>query len=139
MRITDLLQRKGTDVVTLPLDATIADAVALLRDRRIGCIVVTGPDTPVAGLVSERDVARAFGTVAPEAAVSSIMTTEVLTCTSTTDVEELAALMTDQRVRHIPVVENGRLKGLVSIGDVVKGHVDQLRAERDQLVAYVQS
>lgn len=139
MRITDLLRRKGTDVITLPSDAAIADAVALLRDRGIGCIVITRPDVPIAGLVSERDIARSVGTVPPESPVSTIMTTEVFTCTPDTDVEELAALMTDQRVRHVPVVQDGVMRGLVSIGDVVKGYLDQLRSERDHLVAYVQS
>ncbi|SDB80091.1 CBS domain-containing protein [Raineyella antarctica] len=139
MRITDLLRRKGTDVVTLSPDATIADAVALLRDRGIGCIVIVGSDSPIVGLVSERDIARSVGTASPDSPVSGIMTADVVTCTPDTDVEVLAALMTDQRVRHIPVVQDGVMRGLVSIGDVVKAHVDELRAERDQLVAYVQS
>lgn len=139
MRITDLLRRKGTDVITLPSDAAIADAVALLRDQGIGCIVITGPGAAIAGLLSERDIARSVGTVPPHSPVSMIMTAEVLTCTPDTDVEELAALMTHQRVRHIPVVQDGEMRGLVSIGDVVKGYLDQLRSERDHLVAYVQS
>lgn len=139
MRITDLLRRKGTDVVTLPPDATIADAVTLLRERGIGCILVLRADAAIAGLVSERDIARNLGMVPPESPVSDIMTSEVFTCAPETDVEELAALMTEQRVRHIPVVKDGELRGLVSIGDVVKGYLDQLRAERDHLVAYVQS
>lgn len=139
MRITDLLRRKGTDVVTLPPDATITDAVSLLRERGIGCILIVGADAAITGLLSERDIARTLGTVPPTSPVSEIMTAEVFTCTPETEVEELAALMTEQRVRHIPVVKNGELRGLVSIGDVVKGYLDQLRAERDQLVAYVQS
>lgn len=139
MRITDLLRRKGTDVVTLPPDATITDAVSLLRERGIGCILIVGADAAITGLLSERDIARTLGTVPPTSPVSEIMTAEVFTCTPETEVEELAALMTEQRVRHIPVVKNGELCGLVSIGDVVKGYLDQLRAERDQLVAYVQS
>lgn len=139
MRITDLLRRKGTDVVTLPPDATITDAVSLLRERGIGCILIVDADAAITGLLSERDIARTLGAVPPESPVSEIMTAEVFTCTPETDVEELAALMTEQRVRHIPVVKDGELRGLVSIGDVVKGYLDQLRSERDQLVAYVQS
>ncbi|QGF24188.1 CBS domain-containing protein [Raineyella fluvialis] len=139
MRISDILQRKGSAVVTLPLDSTIADAVALMRDRGIGCVVVTGPDSPALGIIAERDIVRSVGQQPLDTPVSSIMQQDPLTCDLHTDVEQLAGRMTDQRVRHVPVVEGGRLRGLVSIGDVVKAHLDDLRSERDHLVAYVQS
>ncbi len=139
MRISDILQRKGSAVVTLPLDATIADAIALMRDRGIGCVVVSGPDAPVAGIVAERDIVRSVGLLPPESPVARIMQSDVLTCTPRTDVEKLAAQMTEQRVRHVPVLDGDTLGGLVSIGDVVKAHLDELRTERDHLVAYVQS
>ncbi|MEA5154813.1 CBS domain-containing protein [Raineyella sp.] len=139
MKIRDLLRRKGNTVLTLAVTATVADAVNVLRDHGIGCVVVTDPTGAIAGLVSERDISHAFGVVAPETPISDLMTRDVRTCPPDEDVEALAAMMTDQRVRHVPVVENGRLSGLVSIGDVVKAHLDELRSERDHLVAYVQS
>lgn len=139
MRIIDLLRHKGTDVVTLPPDATIAEAVALLRDRGIGSIVISGPDQPVVGMIWEREVAHSFGRVSPDAPVSEIMKTDFVVSPPETSVEEVATLMTEHRVRHVPVVKDGQLRGLVSIGDVVKGRLDELAAERDHLVAYVQS
>lgn len=140
MRITEILRRKGTDVVTLPPNAPIADAVALLRDRGIGCIVISGPDSSVVGMISERDIARNFGTIAPDAPVSAIMLTNVPTCSLSTDVEDLAGLMTKTHVRHIPVLnDEGNMLGLVSIGDVVKERLAELSSERDHLVKYVQT
>lgn len=139
MRITDILRHKGTEVVTLGPDASIADAVALLRDRGIGSIVITGTDTPVLGMVWEREVAHSLGRVSPDSPVSEIMKTDIVTCLPETNLEEVAALMTEKRVRHVPVVKDGELRGLVSIGDVVKARLDELAAERDHLVAYVQS
>lgn len=139
MRITDILRHKGTEVVTLQPDAPIADAVALLRDRGIGSIVVAGTDSPVVGMVWERELAHSLGRVSPDAPVSEIMKTDIVTLPPETNIEQVAELMTEKRVRHIPVVKDGELRGLVSIGDVVKARLDELAAERDQLVAYVQS
>lgn len=139
MRITDILRHKGTEVVTLQPDAPIADAVALLRDRGIGSIVVAGTDSPVVGMVWERELAHSLGRISPDAPVSEIMKTDIVTLPPETNIEQVAELMTEKRVRHIPVVKDGELRGLVSIGDVVKARLDELAAERDQLVAYVQS
>jgi CBS domain-containing protein len=141
MRISDVLRRKGDDVVTIRRDATVAELLDLLVDRRIGAVVVSDADDRVDGIVSERDVIRHLrrATVPPlEEKVGAIMTTEVAVCSPEDDTESLARTMTDRRVRHLPVVVDGRLAGIVSIGDIVKQRLDELQDERDQLVDYVQ-
>ena len=150
MLIQHILHRKGGEVETIPATATVADAVARLRDRNIGALVVTdepgreagddaGTAASIAGILSERDIVRALaGAEAPlDQPVRELMTTEVTTCGAKATVDELMRLMTDRRIRHIPVVEGGRLVGIVSIGDVVKHKIDSLQFERDQLDSYV--
>lgn len=145
MRISDILRRKGDAVVTIASDATLSDLIGLLGEHGIGAVVVSDGEGEVIGIVSERDVVqhlhRAPGAGAPDAGaprVAELMTTEVVTCDPEDDVEQLARTMTDRRIRHLPVVVDGRLAGIVSIGDVVKQRLDQLQDERDQLVEYVQ-
>ena len=141
MRISDVLRRKGDNVVTIRRDATVAELLDLLVDRRIGAVVVSDEDGRVDGIVSERDVIRHLrrATAPPlEEKVGAIMTTEVTVCSPDDDTESLARTMTDRRVRHLPVVVDGRLAGIVSIGDIVKQRLDELQDERDQLVDYVQ-
>ncbi len=140
MRIVDVLRRKGDGVVTVRPDESVADLVARLAEHRVGALVVSADGHSVAGIVSERDVVRRLGAVGPAVLaepVAAIMTTEVKTCQPQDDVEHLMRLMTDQRVRHIPVVVDGALQGIVSIGDVVKHRIDELQVERDQLVGYL--
>lgn len=142
MRIAEVIRRKGADVVTVGPDATVAELVALLGERKIGALVVS-PDggVTVAGIVSERDVVRRLysdGAAVLEQRVSDIMTAEVETCAPEDELESLARRMTDLRVRHLPVVVDGHLHAIVSIGDVVKNRLDELQDERDQLVGYVQ-
>ncbi|PFG38370.1 CBS domain protein [Georgenia soli] len=141
MRISDVLRRKGDDVVTIRRDATVADLLDLLVSHRIGAVVVSDKDGQVDGIVSERDVIVHLrrATVPPlDEKVGAIMTTEVTVCSPDDDTESLARTMTDRRVRHLPVVVDGRLAGIVSIGDIVKQRLDELQDERDQLVDYVQ-
>jgi CBS domain-containing protein len=141
MRISDVVRRKGDTVITVRSDETVERLLALLDDHGIGAAVVSDDGgQSVDGIVSERDVVRHLhtdGVGILSAPVSSIMTSEVQTCVMSTPIEELARTMTDHRVRHVPVVEAGRLKGIVSIGDVVKHRIDELQAERDQLVGYI--
>jgi CBS domain-containing protein len=140
VRIVDVLRRKGDLVVTVRPDEPVADLVARLAEHRVGALVVSTDGRTVAGIVSERDVVRRLGAVGPAVLtepVSAIMTAEVKTCGPHDDVEHLMRLMTDQRVRHIPVVVDGALQGIVSIGDVVKHRIDELQVERDQLVGYL--
>lgn len=139
MRINDVLHTKGDDVVTVTPDTTVRDLIALLAEHNIGAVVVSTDDEPVAGIVSERDVVRALldGVEVLDTPVSQIMTVEVRTVGPKDSVHELMKLMTEHRIRHVPVVVDGGLHGLVSIGDVVKSRIGELEFERDQLSSYV--
>lgn len=142
MRIADVLARKGGTVVTIAPDRTVRELLALLAEHGIGAVVVSGDGTSVAGIVSERDVVRrlhAAGDAVLDGAVSAIMTVDVHTCTPDDTVEGLMETMTARRFRHVPVVVDGELVGIMSIGDVVKRRLEHLQAERDQLTAYIQS
>ncbi len=142
MRINDVTRHKGTDVVTIAPDASVGDLLDLLSRNGIGAVVVSRDGRAVEGIVSERDVVRhlqARGVAVVDAAVADIMTSEVSTCAPTDDVEQLMRQMTELRVRHVPVVENGVLHGIVSIGDLVKHRIDELQLERDELVGYLNS
>ena len=142
MHIRQLLRRKGADVATVDPGASVRDALALLAARRIGALVVSTDGRTVQGIVSERDVARGLherGAALLADPVSAVMTAEVHSCGPDSSVHDLARLMTDRRVRHVPVVEDGALVGIVSIGDVVKARLDELEAERAQLVDYIQT
>lgn len=141
MRISDVLRRKGDAVVTIRSDATVADLLELLAEHRIGAVVVSDAEGSVDGVVSERDIVLHLRTSAGStraSAVRDLMTTEVVTCTPEDDLEFLARTMTERRVRHMPVLVEGRLAGIVSIGDIVKQRLDELQDERDELVKYVQ-
>lgn len=141
MRIHDLIRRKGDTVVTIRSDATLTELVEVLTEHRIGAVVVSDDDGAVAGIVSERDVIMHLRrSDAPPATVyvAELMTASPITCTPDDELEALARTMTERRIRHLPVVVDGRLAGIVSIGDVVKQRLDELQDERDQLVDYVQ-
>lgn len=140
MRISEVVAGKASqDIVTISPDATVRDLVALLATHNIGAAVVSTDGTSVAGIVSERDVVRRLNNNdgALSATVAEIMTSEVRTCESSSSLEEVRTIMTEGRFRHLPVVEDGLLVGVVSIGDIVKNHIDQVEFERDQLDSYV--
>lgn len=142
MQISQLLRRKGHVVATVPATASVRDALALLAEHGIGALVVSSDGNRIEGIVSERDIARglhAHGAGLLTEPVSAVMTADVLTCVPTAGVHDLAQTMTDHRIRHIPVVDDGKLVGIVSIGDVVKARLDELESERAQLVDYIQS
>jgi CBS domain-containing protein len=138
VRVSDVLNTKGGDVVTVAPDMTVKALVELLAERNIGAAVVSTPGVAVAGIVSERDVVRclARGDVL-DVPVSQIMTSDVRTAEPHDSVNTLMLLMTEHRVRHVPVVVDGELRGLVSIGDLVKSRIGELEFERDQLSSYV--
>ncbi|HEV7172512.1 CBS domain-containing protein [Pedococcus sp.] len=141
MRISDVVRRKGAEVVTVKPDESVERLLAILAEHRIGALVVSEDGETVGGIVSERDVVRHLHRDGPEilqAPVSRIMTADVRTCGPDIPIEELARTMTEHRIRHVPVVVDGRLHGIVSIGDVVKHRIAELQAERDQLVGYIQ-
>jgi CBS domain-containing protein len=140
MRISDVLSSKPAgQVVTIPPDNTVRDLLALLARHNIGAVVVSEDGVSVDGIVSERDVVRRLhedeGVL--DGPVSAIMTREVATTEPHTSVDDLRVLMTERRIRHVPVVDQDRLTGIISIGDVVKSSLDQLQFERDQLDSYV--
>jgi CBS domain-containing protein len=135
MNIATVLASKGIDVVTIGPRQTIRQALALLAERNIGALVVVdGVDLPI-GIVSERDIVRALArseTILVEA-VATIMTREVVIGTPQDDLVAVGNTMTERRIRHLPVVEGGRLVGIVSIGDVVKAQRNQYQGEVDTL------
>jgi CBS domain-containing protein len=137
-----VLRHKGRGVATVSPDVTVSDLLARLAENNVGAVVVTNEGGTVRGIVSERDVVRALhssGVGLLGEKVSTIMTTSVTTTTPQDSIEGLARVMTESRIRHIPVIEDGRLAGIVSIGDVVKSRIDQLESERESLIGYIQS
>jgi CBS domain-containing protein len=138
--ISDVMRSKGDLVVTISPDRTVRTLIGLLDEHRIGALVVSTDGTTIAGIVSERDVVRRLhrdGAAVLDQKVSDIMTAEVRTCAPEEDLEHIAGVMTEARVRHLPVVADGKLVAIISIGDVVKNRIDELQVERDQLVDYI--
>lgn len=138
MKIKEILNSKGSGVIVIGSQATVGDLVALLNENNLGAVVVSEDGSTVSGIVSERDVVRSLGQDGiMDLPVANIMTADVHTCEGGDSVSELMALMTERRIRHVPVVADDKLIGIVSIGDIVKTHVGQLEFERDQLNVYV--
>ena len=140
MRIAEVLSSKGQDVVSVPPDKDVAGLLAVLAEHGIGAAVVSSDGTTVEGIVSERDVVRAIGergAAVLQEPVSRICTVDVHTCGPEARLDDLMRVMTEQRVRHVPVVVDGGLKGIVSIGDVVKRRMDELEQERAALSDYI--
>ena len=140
MRISDVLRIKGNTVITIAPDADVRQLLAVLSERRIGAAVVSRDGTTVDGIVSERDIVRALaahGETVLTGPVSAIQTTTVYSLEPDAELDDLMRLMTDRRIRHLPVVSEGQLLGIVSIGDVVKARMSELEFERDQLDSYV--
>ena len=140
MRISDVLRVKGTQVVTVTPDTTVRHLLAVLAEHRIGAVVVSRDGTSVDGIASERDIVRALakrGAAVLSEEVTAIYTAEVYTVTPQTSIEEVMRMMTEHRVRHAPVVVDGGLRAIVSIGDVVKNRIDELETERAHLTDYI--
>jgi CBS domain-containing protein len=139
MRISDVLRGKGSNVATVDPALSVSGLVAELARHNVGAVVVVA-NGEVVGIVSERDVVRQLherGADLLNARVSDIMTSSVYTCLPTDSVDSLAATMTERRIRHMPVVVDGNLIGIVSIGDVVKSRIGELTTEREQLQSYI--
>jgi CBS domain-containing protein len=142
MHVEAILKGKGRAVATIAPDASIADAVDLLTKKGIGAVVVSRDGSDVAGILSERDIVHALaerGGRVLELTVSALMTHHVYTCKPDDTIADLMQQMTDRRIRHLPVVENGRLAGIVSIGDVVKNRVDEVEEEASTLRQFITS
>jgi CBS domain-containing protein len=137
-----ILDGKGRDVTTVAPGASVADALSLLAEHNVGALVVSEDGNGLDGIVSERDIVRrlaADGSQALTAAVRDLMQSEVATCDTKADIEQLMNVMTEGRFRHVPVVEDGQLCGIISIGDVVKARIGELASEKDQLVGYIRT
>lgn len=140
MRVSDVLSSKGSNAVyTIRPDASVQELLDVLAEHNVGALVVSEDGETLIGIVSERDVVRKLRVFenARTVEVSNIMTTDVRTCGTADSFGDLMAIMTDHRIRHIPVVENSRIVGVLSIGDAVKYRMQQLEFERDQLNKYV--
>jgi CBS domain-containing protein len=140
MRISDVLRAKGQQVVTVSPDTAVSQLLAVLAEHGIGAVVVSREGTTVEGIVSERDVVRALakrGAAVLAEPVTAIHTADVMTVTPEASLEDVERLMTTRRFRHVPVLVDGRLSGVVSIGDVVKERIVELESERSTLTGYI--
>jgi CBS domain-containing protein len=140
MTVAHILRQKGRDTVTLPADTLIADAARTMADKRIGAIVIATPDGRIAGILSERDIVRALSASGAEALSHTIaqhMTAKVETAREADDVHAIMEQMTTGKFRHVPVVEDGRLVGIISIGDVVKYRLAEMEAEAQAMRDYI--
>jgi CBS domain-containing protein len=140
MTVSIILAAKGRDVVSVEPNATLSSAVALLAEKRIGALVVLGVDRRIVGILSERDIVRALaehGTDTLGAPVSQVMTRKVSTCTESETIPSIMERMTAGKFRHVPVVDQGRLAGIISIGDVVKHRLQQMERDSEAMRDYI--
>jgi CBS domain-containing protein len=140
MLVSQVLRGKGSEVATTPPDASIKDVLATLAGQGVGALVVSSDGETIEGIISERDIVRGLaesGAQCLDQFASELMTSEVVTTPPTASTEELMAKMSEGRFRHVPVVDDDKLAGIVSIGDIVKARVSELEAEREQLTDYI--
>jgi CBS domain-containing protein len=140
MRVAEIISNKGSAVATIPGERTVAEAAAQLAHWSIGALIVSSDGTAIEGVVSERDIVRHLdrvGAALLTRPVSSIMSMPVHTCVPDDTPDAVLAMMTELRVRHVPVVDHGQLAGVVSIGDIVKSRIEALEADRRELVQYI--
>ena len=140
MKVRAMLAQKGDRVLTVRSDATIASAIEILKAEKIGALVVSDDGSAVQGILSERDVVRGLvthGASLLERPVADFMTSSVKTCGLDDNVQDIMSQMTVSRIRHVPAVEGGALRGMISIGDVVKNRLEELEAEANALRDYV--
>ena len=141
MRIQTILANKSSDVVTILPDVSISAAAAVMRDHRIGAVVVAdGPE--LLGILSERDIVRglaAHGNGCLDMQASELMSHPVVTCTPEDSIDGAMATMTEKRFRHLPVMANGRMQGIVSIGDIVKSKIEHIEQEAAEMRNYIAS
>jgi len=141
MNVQTILSVKGTEVATISPSATLAAATEMLRELGFGALVASVDGRSLDGIVSERDIVRALaadGAASLDHEVASCMSSEVFTCSPSDSIDALMSLMTDRRIRHLPVLADGALAGMISIGDVVKFRLGELERENDQLHDYIQ-
>ena len=142
MTVKSILASKGSDVATIAPTAKVSDAIKMLAERKIGALLITGAGGRITGIVSERDIVRTFGThgaATLDMPLTEVMTRKVVTCEPGDKMPEIMELMTTGKFRHLPVLENEELVGIISIGDVVKMRLAQLEHEQDALRDYIQT
>ena len=142
MTVKAVLARKGSNVTTIEPTASVTAAIKILGEQRIGALVITGPDQRVVGILSERDIVRALaehGAQALDRPVSEMMTRKVVTCNERDTLRDLMEQMTAGKFRHVPVVEQGKLAGIISIGDVVKSRVEEMEHDTEALQDYIRT
>ncbi len=140
MYVRDILKNKGNDVISVTASDPISAVLSLMADKQIGAVLVTGERGAIAGIISERDIVRSiknhkeamFGKT-----VGDLMTAEVVTCSSQDSISAIMGMMTSRRFRHVPVVDDGELVGVISIGDVVKSRIEEAEAEAEALRKYI--
>ncbi|MEQ9643760.1 MAG: CBS domain-containing protein [Alphaproteobacteria bacterium] len=140
MHVEQILARKGSDVVTVSPDTTVGEAARLMTERRIGAVLVRGETGVIAGILSERDIVRGMAEAGGDCArqpVASLMTAEVAFCDPADTIDELMEIMTERRFRHLPVMADNRLVGMISIGDVVKHRIGEIQSEAEAMRAYI--
>jgi len=142
MIVSQILRSKGSAVLTVPPDASAVEAARVMKERRVGALVVRRGHGKLEGIISERDIVMSLAEHGPEATerpVRALMTPtdRLITCNPTDTVDQVMAVMTDRRVRHLPVIEGSRLAGIISIGDVVKARLSETLAEVEAMTAYV--
>ncbi len=140
MLVSAILEAKGDAVVTIPRTATLGTAVAELVRHRVGALVVSPGDGTIDGILSERDVVRCLSELRTDVLaqpVHTLMSSRVHRCSPEDTVDSVMALMTEQRIRHVPVVVDDRLHGIISIGDVVKTRIGELEKDRNELMEYI--
>jgi CBS domain-containing protein len=142
MSVKAILDEKGRNVITISPQATVREAAKVLHDNRIGAVIVLDRDDHIAGILAERDIVGGiarYGNDCLEKPVASIMWPNVYQCREETTIAELMSLMSSKRARHVPVEKDGRLGGIVSIGDVVKAHIRAIEREAEEIKAYISS
>ncbi len=140
MIVSRILSIKGREVIAIEPGRTLGEAARMLSERKIGALMVVDDKKPVSGIISERDIVRAVashGAKALEEPLSRYMTERVITCTGQTAINDIMELMTQQKFRHVPVVEEGQLVGIISIGDVVKFRLEEIEAESQAIKEYI--
>lgn len=140
MTVKAILDIKGRDVVTIASDKSLAEAANLLADHKIGAVVVSSKDGRIEGILSERDIVRVVGTsgaAALQKPVSAVMTAKVKICEEHHTVYDVMQIMTEGRFRHLPVQKDGKLAGIISIGDVVKRRIEEVEREADEIRTYI--
>jgi CBS domain-containing protein len=140
MSVKAILDEKGRNVTTIGAQATVRDAAKIMHDHHIGAVIVVDAEEHITGIIAERDIVTAiarYGIDCLGKPVASIMWPNVYRCNESTTIGELMSLMSSRRARHVPVEMNGRLVGIISIGDVVKAHIKAIEREAEEIKAYI--